>query len=102
MARFLHSRTVLAILAALWIALLLGARFGGWAAVQPAATVVLLVLGVMTAIVILHRWGVTQDAVVDRFVERARMADEVDKILEEEGKSAALEAEPLPENRTPQ
>ena len=102
MARWLGSCTVLGILAALWIALLLGARFGGWAAVQPAATVVLLVLGVMTAIVILHRWGVTQDAVVDGFVERARMAEEVDKILEEEDKSAALEAGLLPENRTPQ
>ena len=102
MARWLRSRTVFGILAALWVALLLGARFGGWAAVQPAATVVLIVLGVMTAIVILDRWGVTQDAVADRFVERSQMAEEVNKILEEEGKSAALEAGPLPKNRTPQ
>lgn len=100
MARFLRSCTVLGILAAFWIALLLGARFGSWAAVQPAATVVLLALGVMTVIVILYRWGITQDAVVDRFVERARIAEEVDKILEEEGKSTALEVGPLPENRT--
>lgn len=102
MARWLRSRTVLGILAGLWIALLLGARFGGWAASQTAVTVLLLILGVMTATVFLHRWGDTQDAVVDRDVARARMAEEVDKILEEEEKTTAPETEPPPENRTPQ
>ena len=102
MARWLQSRTVLAILATLWIALLLGARFGGWAAAQTAVTVLLLILGVMTAVVFLHRWGDTQDAVVDRDIARARMAEEVDKILEEEEKSAAPDSAPPPENRTPQ
>ena len=101
-ARWLRSRTVLGILATLWIALLLGARFGGWDAAQTAVTVLLLILGVMTAIVFLHRWGDTQDAVVDRDVARARMAKEVDKILEEEEKSVSPESVPPPENRTPQ
>ena len=102
MARWLRSRTVLGILAALWIALLLVARFGGWDAAQTAVTVLVLILGVMTAIVFLHRWGDTQDGVVDRDVARARMAKEVDKILEEEEKTAAPETVPSPENRTPQ
>lgn len=102
MARWLRSRTVLGILAALWIALLLVARFGGWDAAQTAVTVLVLILGVMTAIVFLHRWGDTQDGVVDRDVARARMAKEVDKILEEEEKTTASEAARPPENRPPQ
>lgn len=102
MTRWLKSRTVIGVLAGLWIALLLGARFGGWDAAQTAVTVLLLILGVMTAIVFLHRWGDTQDAVVDRDVARAQMAEEVDKILEEEEKTAAPETVPSPENRTPQ
>lgn len=101
MSRWLRSHTVLGAFAALWVGLLLGARFNGWAAVQPAATVVLLVFGVITAIVILYQWGVTQDAVADGFAERARIAEEVDKILEEEEKSAALEVRPPPEDHTP-
>ena len=99
MARRLRSRAVLGVLVALWIALLLGARFGGWDAAQTTVTVLLLILGVMTGIVFLHRWGDTQDAVVDRDVSRARMAEEVDKILEEEEKA---ETEHPPENRPPQ
>ena len=100
MSRWLRSRTVLGALAALWVGLLLGARFNGWAAMQPAATVALLVFGLITAIVILYQWGVTQDAVADSSAERARITKEVDKILEEE-KSAALEVGPPPEDHSP-
>lgn len=93
MARWLFSRTAIGILATLWIVLLLGARFSDWTAVQPAATVVIIILGVITVVVILYRWGVTQDAVVDRAVERAQIAEEVDKAIEED-KSARREAGP--------
>jgi hypothetical protein len=98
MARWLGSRTLLGILAALWIALLVAARFGAWEAAQTAVTVLLLVLGVITAVVFLHRWGDVQDSVVARDFTRARMAEEVDKILEEEENAKAAENIP-PEDR---
>lgn len=102
MGRWSRSPIVLGILAALWIGLLVAARFGAWESAQTVVTVLLLVLGVITVLVFLHRWGDTQDAVVARDFERARMAEEVDKILEEEEKAQAAAPPTAPEDRTQQ
>jgi heme O synthase-like polyprenyltransferase len=99
MRRWSRSPVLLGILAAAWIGLLVAARFGAWEAAQTVVTVLLVVLGAVTVAVFLHRWGDTQDAVVARDFERARMAKEVDKILEEEEKG---QANPPPEDRAPQ
>jgi heme O synthase-like polyprenyltransferase len=99
MRRWSRSPVLLGILAAAWIGLLVAARFGAWEAAQTVVTVLLVVLGAVTVAVFLHRWGDTQDAVVARDFERARMAKEVDKILEEEEKG---QANPPAEDRAPQ
>ena len=92
--RRLRTRTAMIVLVGLWIALLLAARFGAWERAQTAVTVAILVLGVMSAIAFLQRWGDTQDAVVERDAERARMAEAVEKILDEEEKAAAADGPP--------
>ena len=79
------------VLVVLWVALLLVARVGAWERAQAAVTVGILALGVISAIAFLQRWGDTQDAVVARDAERARMAEAVDKILEDEEKAAATD-----------
>ncbi|MEK9946215.1 MAG: hypothetical protein VW999_09540 [Alphaproteobacteria bacterium] len=99
MRRWSRSPVLLGLLAAAWIGLLVAARFGAWEAAQTVVTILLAVLGAITVLVFLHRWGDTQDAVVERDFERARMAEEVDKILEEEEKTQA--AAP-PEDRAQQ
>ncbi len=96
--RWLRTRTALGTLAALWVGLLLVARFGAWDSARTGVTVALLVLGVISAIAFLQRWGETQDAVVERDVERARVADEVDKILEAEDKAARPQGAESPES----
>lgn len=90
----LRTRAAMIVLVGLWVVLLLAARFGAWERAQTAVTVAILVLGVVSAIAFLQRWGDTQDAVVERDAERARMAAAVEKILEEEENAAGVDDPP--------
>jgi hypothetical protein len=88
--RRLRTRAAMVVLVVLWVALLLVARVGAWERAQAAVTVGILLLGVISAIAFLQRWGDTQDAVV------TRDAEEVDRILVDEEKAAATDEPPSP------
>lgn len=84
--RWLRTRTAFAALIVAWLVLLAVARLGAWETAPAIVVALLVVLGALSVIAFMQRWGETQDSVVERDFYRARLAEEAERILEEENK----------------
>jgi len=87
--RRLRSPAALVVLLIGWGIVLVASRLGAWETARPLVVVLVAVLGVLSVVVFMVRWGETQDSVVERDFHRARLAEEAERILEEEEKQEA-------------
>lgn len=94
--RWLRTRSAFVVLVAAWLVVLGAARLGAWDAAPVVVVALVVVLGVLSVIAFMQRWGETQDSVVERDFYRARLAEEAERILDEEEKQASKDGKPPP------
>ncbi len=91
--RWLRTTGALVVLLIGWLAVLIASRLGAWETARPLVVVGVAILGVVSVAAFMMRWGETQDSVVERDYHRARLAEEAERILEEEEKQEAARRE---------